>query len=353
MKDYNILYIEDENAKSIQEDLKSYGLIVETLNPINFDMVLNEIHRKSYDAYIMDFRLTSGTGRVDAPTFAATLRTNGKNQKKAPLIMITNENYLSEFENDFTSQDLFDMVLTKPNLRNNYEKYSQRIKSLIDAYRFIKNSDFDINKILGIDSLHILDYRFLDCLESFRNKEDLYGYVRTISNSLIRAIGPLVGTDVLAARLGIDIQCDDYAKLLNTSQFLQCKYTGILSNTYERWWFDKIKKIWESISNESLRRTEARDRVFILNENFNLSLEAATPLEMATSSTFWTICHKYQKPLDPSEGYQFRYRHFDEWLEPEYISLIGALENPNLQRFLSPIDKEDVLYLGNIANESK
>lgn len=351
--EYRILYIEDENADSIKSDIESDGIRVDVLQPAGFEMDLNSLCKSAYDAIVMDFRLTAGIGKVDAPTFETTLRTEGDNQKKVPIIMISTERNLPHFENDSTSQNLFDMVVGKETFRKNHQKYTTRIKSFIDAYRIVVQSNFDIKTILDLDDSSKLDYRFVSKLENYKHRGDIYGYLRFINNSLVRAIGPLVGSEVLAARLGIDIDSDDFQSLIAIPEFTICKYTGVLSDTYNRWWFDKIQILWQSISPISLRRTIAQKRVEILNQKYNLNLKYAIPLKMATSSTFWTICHEYKKPLDPTDGYQFRNRHLDEWLEPEYISLIGALEFPNNQEFLSPLDKEEVRSLGEDANEKK
>lgn len=348
---YNILYIEDENAKSIKTDIESNGINVTVLQPSGFENDLADIYKLGYDAYLMDFRLTSGKGKVDAPTFATTLRTDGDNQRKVPIIMISTEKKLPLFENDFTSQDLFDVVIGKGAFRREHQKYTNRLKSLIDAYRTVQTSNFNILSVLQIENRDQLDYRLVSLLDKFASRKDVYGFLRTISNSLIRAIGPLVGPDVLASRLGIDKTCSDLQKLLSTPEFERCKYIGVLSQTYERWWFDKIQQLWGTLTNSSMRRTTAQVRVDILNKKFGLNLKAAIPLAMATSSTFWTICHESKNPLDPSDGFQYRNRHIDEWLEPEYISLIAALEHPAQQEYLSPRDKEEVRFLGSQANE--
>lgn len=344
---YKLLYIEDQKADTIKSELINRGFDVEVYEPETFDKYVNHIQKNDYDAYIMDFRLTEGHGLVDAPTYAATQRTFGKNRREKPIILITNENNLAEFENDFTSQDLFDIVLGKANFRNDYDKYSQRIKALIDAYKTIKVNEFDIKTILGINNIEDLDYRFISKLTSFKNKENIYGYSRTILNSLIRAIGPLVGREVLAARLGIESSCADFENLLNKPQIASCQYKGIMSDSYDRWWFDEIKLMWKEISSYSLRRLEAQDRVNILNEKFKLNLQPAKPLKQATSTNFWTICHELKKPLDPIDGYPYNIRHFDEWLEPDYISLDAALEYPELRVYLSPVDQKNVYILGN------
>lgn len=346
-----VVYIEDQDASTIQTELMNRGLDIEVISPSGFDETLQDLNAKNFAAIIMDFRLTSGIGRVDAPTFASTFRTVGSNHKQVPMILISNEENLPFFSQDFTSQDLFDFVISKNVLRKNYDKYSERILSLIEAYELVDTYKFNLTKVLNIENVKNLDYRFIALLNSFKLNVDVYGYIRTINNSLIRAIGPLVGPDVLAARLGIDKTCEDFNKLLSTPEFTLCKYYGVLSQTYERWWFDKIQQLWSTITKDSMRRTTAEVRVNILNKRFDLNLRAALPLEMATNSTFWTICHENKRPLDPVDGFQYRNRHIDEWLEPEYISLISALEDPTQQEYLSPRDKEEVLFLGNQAYE--
>lgn len=346
-----IIYIEDQDASTIQAELSNRGLDIEVISPSGFDETLQNLNAKDFAAIIMDFRLTSGVGRVDAPTFATTFRTVGSNHKQVPMVLISNEENLPMFSQDFTSQDLFDFVISKDALRENYGKYSERILSLIDAYQLVDKFQFDLTKILNIENDKNLDYRFLSILNSFKMKADVYGYIRTINNSLIRAIGPLVGPDVLAARLGIDKTCEDFPKLLSIQEFTRCKYHGVLSQTYERWWFDKIQQLWGTLTNNSMRKTAAQVRVDILNERFGLNLTAAMRLDRANSSTFWTICHESKRPLDPSDGFRYRNRHIDEWLEPEYISLISALEHPIQQEYLSPRDKDEVRFLGNQAHE--
>lgn len=342
-----IIYIEDQNASTIQTELTNRGLDIEVISPSGFDETLQILNAKDFAAIIMDFRLTDGIGRVDAPTFASTFRTVGDNHKQVPMVLISNEENLPFFSQDFTSQDLFDFVISKDALRANYDKYSNRIKSLIDAYNSVSTVKFDTSKLLCIESIQNLDYRFLSILENFKKKTDIYGYIRTINNSLIRSIGALIGRDVLAARLGIDSECEDFQKLLQSEDFVKCKYKGILSSSYDRWWFSQIDSLWQTISTRPLRRTPANERVEILNQKFGLSLQVAAMLPKATSSLFWTICNFYKKPLDPFDGLRYNERKFDDWSEPMYISLYAALEQPQLRDYISPMDLYDVINFKN------
>lgn len=344
---YKILYIEDQPAHSIKDDLERADFDVTVNDADNFDVALSDMKNET-DAYLMDFRLTANKGNVDAPTFASTLRTFGKNHKSKPIVLISNEQNLPEFENDFTSQDLFDFVVGKKAFRDNIEKYSNRIRSLIESYKAIELESYNISKVLDIENLNIVDYRLIDKLNAAKSKNNTYAFCRIIYYTVIRSIGLLVGKDVLAARLGIDQSSQDFDSFLG--KISDCKYSGILSSSYDRWWFHKVTEFWNSISgNKSLRRTNASERVEIINHALGLKLAPATPLKYATSSNFWSICAVTNKPLDPNEGYVYSKKELEVWQEQEYISLYATLEYPENRVYLSPIDRNEIFELSKNA----
>lgn len=345
---YKILYIEDQPADSIKDNLERAGFIVDVNSADDINSVISVLGG-DYDAYIMDFRLTSQKGVVDAPTFASTLRTNGKNHKKKPIILISTEPNLREFENDFTSQDLFDFVVGKKAFRADSDKYSARIKSMIEAYKTIELTSYDIYKTLEIENSIIIDYRLIEKLDIAKSHEDTYNFCRIIYFTVIRSIGILIGKDVLAARFGIDKSSKDFDTFIN--KISNCKYTGILSSSYERWWFHKIAEFWNSISEgKSLRRSSALERVTLINNALGLELKPASPIELSTSATFWTICKETKLPIDPSEGFIVSRKNIEVWEEQEYISLYGVLEHPKNMALLSPINKQEVIELGKNAS---
>ena len=345
---YKILYIEDQPADSIKDNLERAEFSVEINCPDDIHSVISYLGG-DYDAYVMDFRLTSQKGVVDAPTFAATIRTNGKNHKKKPIILISTETNLREFENDFTSQDLFDFVVGKKEFRVNSEKYCTRIKSIIEAYQKIESTSYNICRILEIEDSDIIDYRLAEKLSIAESHEDTYDFCRIIYFSVIRSIGMLIGKDLLAARFGIDKSSSDFDLFIHKID--DCKYSGILSSSYERWWSHKINNFWDSISEgKSLRRSTALERVTLINNALDLGLRPACPIELSSSSTFWTICKQTKLPLDPSEGFIVSRKNIEVWEEQEYISLHGVLEYPNNMALLSPIDKQEVIELGKNAS---
>ena len=341
--EYKILYVEDLVAHSLEDNLKRQGYNVTTNDADNFEGLLNALNQ-NFDAYVLDFRLTANKGRLDAPAIAQAIRTQGNNHKDTPIILISNEDKLKEFDKDLTSQDLFDFAISKTIFRDKVEKYSKRINSFIEAYKTIKNANCQLDVILKVTPEEIgtfIDYRLLDKINSEKIKDDIYANCRFINVSLIRGIGILIGSDVLSARLGVDKESKDWEKLLEVLR--PYKYNGILSDSYDRWWSEKILTWWSSIVDDvSLRRTTAEKRVGILKEKLNLDLTPLSTLQLANSTYFWTICMETKKALDPNEGFIINKKEYFPWQEMEYLSLYGALEQSDYRKFLSPTDRNEI-----------
>lgn len=343
---YKILYIEDQNADSIKADLISFGFEVDVNNADDFEGVIDQFANQ-YDAYIIDYRLTDNRGRFDAPSYAQTLRTKTKKTvyKDAPIILISNEVNFVEIFNDFTSRDLFDFTVTKENFRKDLAKYAKKINAYINAYNEISRVNFDLNKILSIDSITKietkLDYRFIDMITNERFDGNVYKYCLLITDSLLSTFGPLIGEDILSSRLGISKDSKDWNKLLTKLE--QFKYKGILSDYYDRWWMEDILNWWTQISEgKSLRRLTAFERTNFLKEYLLLDLTSSNPIELCNSNNFWTICMETKMPIDPSEGYIIQRKELKPWQEPEYLSLIAALKQSELRKYLSPINKAEI-----------
>lgn len=340
---YKILYIEDQIAASIEDDLKKLGYDVKSNDADKFDELIDAIN-DDFDAYILDYRLTANKGRLDAPALAQTMRTKGNNYKAVPIFLISYEDNLREFDKDLTSQDLFDFAVSKKEFRQNLSKYSSRINSFILAYKCISESGFDLKTILAKSSDEIdklIDYRLIEKLGSDKIKGDKYAYCRFINISLIRCVGPLIGIDILSARLGVSKESRDWGKLLDLLE--KFKYHGILSDVYNRWWMEEISNWWSELAEgKSLRRLNSKERVGILSSTLNLNLDPIEPITYSKSTNFWTICSETDQALDPSEGYIIDKKELAPWQEMEYLSLYAALEQSRLRKYLSPIDREEI-----------
>lgn len=68
---YKILYLEDLRAESMVADFKERDIELE-VNHVNSDEeAMKLLSKGSFDAYLMDYRLSQGGSYLDAPSFAA------------------------------------------------------------------------------------------------------------------------------------------------------------------------------------------------------------------------------------------------------------------------------------------
>lgn len=346
---YKILYIEDLDPGSIIHDLNNHGFEVNHHIPKNFEETVKEVN--GYDLLLFDFRLTETTAIFDAPTIAQTLRTiNSDNHRDIPIVLISSETKISDYYKDLTSQDLFDLSITKDTLLKNLEKYAQRFKSLISTYKTIRKEEFDVFNILKLtdDQRKNLDYRIEEKLNRDMFSNDVFAFSSFILKNLVQTIGPLFGEDVLSARLGISKSSKDWEKL--KSYFDSFKYNGIFSDSYNRWWSYGLINWWKENNdgNNMLRKLNAEQRFKRITEITGLSLTVQEPTKYAKSTAYWTICKETNLPIDPLDGLELHKNDLLDWQEKEYISIKAGLEpqkfdsatrKPVYIKFLKPIER--------------
>lgn len=342
---YKILYIDDLETDSRQQDLQNLGYEVKLYNPTsNLNDFFKEIDVDT-NASVLDYRLTQGVNNAcfDAPTLAQTLRTRHKEDSEGfPLVLMSNESIkVAEFDKDLTSQDLFDFVLTKEEFSNDMASFSRKLNSFISTYKTVKENNFDLEKILGIspdsDKLHS---RLISKKEEIGR--NLFKLSCFIYYDIVRPIGLLIGEDVLSARLGVDKTSPDWGTL--KEQLNVCIYKGVFSDYHTRWWISDINKWWhDSISETSLRRLNADERVDLLKEKLGLDeLIVLKPSQHSESSNFWTICKESKIALDPFDGIELLV-DYEPWQDKEYISIDSALTKmDDYKLIVSEVDKKAI-----------
>jgi len=347
---YKLYYIEDLESESRKSDLENLGFEVEQYDPErDINNVIDKIDAYNPDVIIMDYRLNNGSENVnyDAPTIAATLRNKHReNFKEIPIILISNEGKIADFYKDFLNQDLFDYAIEKQVLNDRQEFFKERVLSYIDSYIKIKEFDFDILKILGLEEKDSLLLHSLIVKKLEPKKQQIYEYSRFVNDNLIYAIGTLIGEDVLAARLGVDKSSEDWSNVLD--ELKELKYKGIFKDSHNRWWSEKLEEWWTSVFGvNNLRRLNASERVSFLVDNFKFDLKTANATELSKSTKFWTICKGTNMPLDPFDGIQIIKKDYKSWQEKEYFSKDYALAKIDEEKNF--IDETDLKYLKDLA----
>lgn len=347
---YKLYYIEDLESESRKSDLENLGFEVKQYDPEkDINSVIDKINAYNPDVIIMDYRLNNGSENVyyDAPTIAATLRNKHReNFKEIPIILISNEGKIADFYKDFLNQDLFDYAIEKQVLNDRQDFFKERILSYIDSYIKIKEYDFDILKILGLEDKDSLLLHSLILKKLEPKKQQIYEYSRFVNDNLIYAIGTLIGEDVLAARLGVDKTSENWSKILN--ELNEFKYKGIFKDSHHRWWSEEIERWWTSTFGvNNLRRLNAIERISLLNDKYKFDLKPASTTKLSKSSKFWTICKGTNMPLDPFDGIQIIKKNYKLWQEKEYFSKDHALAKIDEEKNF--IDETDLKYLKDLA----
>lgn len=354
---YKILYVEDLNPETKIAEFKQFGYVIEVLKPLSLEDTIDKIINGDYDALVFDYKLTANREKsanklYNAPTLAQTIRTMGISM---PIILLSSQKIITEaFDLDYTSQDLFDFCVSKEMFSKCTLKYCERINAFIEAYKKIDLHSHKLQSALNIESsvYKNIDYRLKEIFEQPQVKNNTYAFCRFIHYEVIRSIGALIGEDVLSSRLGVSKKSQDWAKLLDKLD--EYKYKGILSDVYDRWWWNSIDIWWQSISPiKSLRQLSSTERTEILIEKLGLpNLNPLIPCKYAYSDMFWTICKETHIPIDPNiDGFDINQKKNHPWQEKEYISAYGTLEvNPRWMKQLNKLDKQVIKSIASNIN---
>lgn len=354
---YRILYVEDLNPETKIEEFKLYGYDVEAYKPQSLEHTCNSIVEGHYDALVFDYKLTANREKManklfNAPTIAQTLRSM---ELTIPIILMSSQKVITEaFDLDYTNQDLFDFCISKENFSQDTTKYCKRIDAFINAYKIIQIHSYKLQPILNVSPslFKMLDFRLKATFELPYIKNNVYAICRFVNYELIRSIGILIGEDVLSSRLGISKDSEDWSMLID--KLKDYKYHGILSEVYDRWWWDSIDIWWKTISpNRTLRQLSSTERVLIIKKYLGLNkLNPITPLQYAQSDMFWTICKETHYALDPNiDGFDLHIKNIYPWQEKEYVSAYGVLvSNPKILKHLSVVDKQAIKQIANNIN---
>jgi len=344
---FKILYIEDSNPRSIVAELSEYDFEVIHHDPSQFELAIKEIEEQKIDLLLLDFRLSEKLAIYDAPSIAQAIRTqhNTINNRDIPIFLISSEDNISAYYKDYTSQDLFDFAISKDHLLGNVEKYTKRMKSIINGYTLISEFNTNIEKNLvqllsAPEDVSIkLNVRIQELLNTDKFTKNTFLASDFLINHIVKPSGILIGEEILAARLGININSGswDALKILLENY----RYKGIYSDTYDRWWSAGIELWWKSISpqNPSLKRLKANQRVTIIKDALLLNeLEIAKKSDLSNSEYFWTICAKKLTPLDPIDGFEDN-NTVEPWEDKKYYSITGVSELPS-SKVLKTIDRK-------------
>jgi len=347
------IYIDDENDNSVESLINGFNdtqlVLVERLplsKGMDFSMLKNliigKVEKNGFLGLLIDLRLDGeGPDSLDYSAISVSSELRALSARKEipsfPIILCSTIDKIKEtYKSDKTSHDLFDYTFKKAE-EPNYEKFSKKLCSLAKGYKDLPYEKFSLETIFNRSDLNSLDQRIF---ERFYNQDIIvpYDFAYFAVKTLFHCTNPLIKETTLAARLGVDISKSNEAwgKLL--TKFENCKYSGLFSDGWDRWWADLINIQLKLITGKNFSFLKAEERVGILSEIFSIEgLVAAFPIQNNASSEFWTICEALKLPLDPLEGVKIKLSHeLKPWQEPKYISLFAAAERIGVDKGIEP-----------------
>lgn len=348
------IYIDDENPEALASIVNGFNdtdLIEVELMDLssikNFEQLKGKIQEINPDGLIIDLRLDGeGPNRLSFPatTLAQDLRTMVASGtiKPVPLILCsTSSKMRATYDIDKSSHDLFDYKFEK-SITPDWNKLSRKLQSLSSSYLWLNKEKRNIDTILNRTDLHLLDSRAFERLQDKEVQNQVNDITQFVINELFHHPGLLIRESILAARYGIDIEKskEGWARI-KESLLVPCKYTGILSEGWERWWADKTEEIFKTRTDRRLQELNASQRVEYLKKLGFDNITEANPLPYCRSSEFWTICEAYKKPLDPLEGFKiYEVNEPKPWQEAKYISIGAELERKGREKGIRPHPSE-------------
>lgn len=282
------------------------------------------------------------------PTIAQELRTRmaeGDLPSFPIVLWSVNTKFKQSYFSDESSHDLFDGVFGKDEeVISRPVEVAKKLASLVRGYEALRGiSSADALTRLGLDTngespiyaQFVAQYKLL-------SKQATHEVAHFLLNELVGVEGLLVTEDMVAARLGVDIQAsgEQWQKVKDCLK--PTKYAGPFSDGWDRWWWYSVEDWWESLpdNQNDLRRATAEERVSFLNQSLGVRLSHADPIEAAYSSKFSTLCVGLNKPLDPVDGLRVVSRAALPWQQTRYVSIFAALERiDRLHWRLDPLEK--------------
>ena len=339
------LYLDDEQeeqqTQTIVELLESEveGLEIETDAPKSFGEEIKRLKDEDYDGLMLDLRLdVKSEAEYRAFTLAQEIRTRATEGKMPdiPIVVCSTDTKLKKsYNKDATGHDLFDRKYLKgEELVENSERVAQELMALAKGYKEISEIKSkargvgpQLKQFFGLNSeeLEYLDVRLIEHFGNVEGKLPVHEYARFILKEMIFTSGPLVDEDILAARLGISKESDDFDELIN-NKLKAAIYKGPFSTHWNRWWWHSVENWWNRKVKANLAFMTANERTEALKKASKLQrLNVQPPRNDGDSTCYWTICELYKTPIDPVDGFLVQGKEAFAWQDSKYMSYDAAL----------------------------
>lgn len=312
----------------------------------NLDEIVAHIKTVKPDGLLIDLNLTRSKGKAkehfkfEGPALAQELRTRS-NKHSAFSIPMVSLAFKSRREaivgQDTTASDLFDAEWSKSDVNALSVEIAAELVDLFEGYKTLKRlkslTPGRRAKTLGLtaDEYNLLDPRVDGALSAFSGRP-VHNIAQFLLRTLFQFSGPLISTEVLGARLGVDMQKSGKAWITLLGKIpKKVSYRGVFSGSHTLWWMHLINDWWHSQRGVpgSLRMLTADERVGFLKKRFRLGrLKAIEKSTRSPGARYWAVCVRTGVPVDPPEGYSIiDHDQMRSWHDKRYLSRFSALHN--------------------------
>ena len=366
------LYIDDDekNARGIVKSIEDKDLIFKVEPPKSWneqiEFLIEEKKLNDYDGLLLDlkleFRKKKNTKQNKNPAeniskikftgadLAQAIRTKIKSDKSIkdlPIFLCsTDQSFMAYF--DRTSYDLFDRKLDKNKDFADRKKSKETFIFYAQAYKTL-NKIASLEKLLNKklakrEDLSILNSEFKKCKTSH---EKIY----LLDRFFLKKRGPLISEDVLSIRLGIDMHKSKGWEKFKNENLSKYKYTGILSDYYDRWWNHDMILDFKKKYEVNLKVLDASERVERINKTFGqYNLKPIEKLPNQDFTSFWYKCAISENPMDVLDGLKVIEVPRYSWIEQDYISkeylMSDERDKKQILALLGPTEREIFENLG-------
>lgn len=269
----------------------------------------------------------------------------------SPIVLLSNEDvYLRFFDSDESAHNLFDFTFGKTQVSRDEEfakKASKIISELGKAYALARRTIPSLkeqrvsNKELlepllcwNDDLYEYTDTRFVEYVVS--KSHDLHILISLLLNTFVRSAGILITEEMLATKLGVDINnSEDWEALLDRIE--PYAYNGVFSNLKKRWWMSGIEDWWYEIHHEqTLRALTADERVEVLKSNLELEKLVSIAPKYSNgkqSKKFWVNCIVSGTPLDPYDAIVANKPDLMPWEQTIYLDAEVTFNRKHTPKF--------------------
>lgn len=354
------LYLEDADRQEIEPFVQAVDLSQRTEIVLkhpshyqdSFDKLIEDL--QEYDGIILDWRLDEivmGAEQRRYPFRAGALaqelhsRSSEGMVRSIPIILWSATRNFHDFRDDYTAQDLFDRVYTKEYIADHGDRVSLELAAVTRGYDAIRRNREREEGICALlqcqEHPEFLDLRVRERFSV--GKRSVYELAHFILFEMLDRPGPLIGEELLAARLGVDKkQSPDWNALKQRLDIF--RYKGPFASAWQRWWSYGVTEQWwfsDAKAEYPLSALTASERIEIISRFTGLTgLIPASPGKQGYHDRFYVICEETRIPLDPIDGVIIDEPHPEPWQERRYISLDVALMYKSQQYRPHPTELE-------------